>query len=338
MIPVDPDLKNSQNYPNFAPRMVQRNHSYYAKLLLFGEYSILLGSSALSIPYSHFRAEFSFIHEDKYTDLELAVESQRLLQELLSALVNSGEYRNILDLDRFAKDLDNGMYLESTIPHSYGLGSSGAVVAAVYTRYALKKISGSKLSVKEMEKLRKIFSSMESFFHGTSSGIDPLAIYISQPLLIGNDKKPSVVGIPRKWQSDRTAIFLVDTGGPGKTNPLVPIFLEQFAPNGTMTPEAVEYASLTDQCIQHLLSGNINDFWNQLRLLSAFQLKYLQKMIPERMMKAWKTGLESGALIMKLCGSGGGGFLTAFAPDHSNALDFLKDNQLQHIPVYMANH
>lgn len=318
--------------------MLPRNHSYYAKLLLFGEYSILLGSSALSIPYSHFRAEFSFIHEDKYTDLELAVESQRLLRELLHFLKESGNYAKLLDLDRFEKDLDNGIYLESTIPHSYGLGSSGAVVAAVYTRYALKKISGNRLTVREMDKLRSIFSSMESFFHGTSSGIDPLAIYISQPLLIGNDRKPSVVGIPRKWQSDRTAIFLVDTGGPGKTNPLVPIFLEQFAPDGTMTPEAVEYASLTDLCIQHLLNGNINDFWQSLRKLSAFQLNYLQKMIPKKMMKAWKAGLDSGELIMKLCGSGGGGFLTAFAPDHSNAMNFMKNNHLQHIPVYMATH
>lgn len=318
--------------------MIQRNPSYYAKLLLFGEYSILLGSSALSIPYSHFRAEFSFIHEDKYTDLELAIESQRLLTELLVALENSGNYNDILDLPRFRKELNNGIYLESTIPHSYGLGSSGAVVAAVYTRYALKKVSNTRISVKEMEKLRKIFANIESFFHGTSSGIDPLAIYISQPLLIGNDSKPSVVGIPRKWQSDRTAIFLVDTGGPGKTNPLVPLFLEQFAPNGTITPDALEYVNLTDQCIRHLLNGNISEFWQNLRELSVFQLNHLQKMIPVEMMNAWKAGLESGALIMKLCGSGGGGFLTAFAPDHSNAIKFLKNNHLHHIPVYMATH
>jgi len=317
--------------------MKKRNPSYNAKLLLFGEYSILLGSSALSIPYSHFRAEFSFIHEDKYTDLKLAVESQQLLKDLLLSLEASGKYTDILDLPRFNKDLNDGLYLESTIPHSYGLGSSGAVVAAVYSRYSLKKTSTNKLTVSEMEKLRMVFASMECYFHGTSSGIDPLTIYVSQPLLINKEKKPSIVGIPRNWEREHTSIFLIDTGGCGKTNPLVSIFLDQFAPNGEMNANAKEFVDLTDKCIHNLLNGNTNDFWQSLKALSAFQLNNLQHIIPNKMKTVWQEGLENGSLIMKLCGSGGGGYLTAFAPDHSNALEYIKTKRLQHIPVYIAN-
>lgn len=317
--------------------MNRYNPSYNAKLLLFGEYSILLGSSALSIPYSHFRAEFSFLHEDKYTDLKLAEESRMFLTELLHYLEKSGNYSEILDLPRFSKEIENGIYLESTIPQSYGLGSSGAVVAAVYARYRLKETANNgEISENEMEQLRRIFANIESFFHGTSSGIDPLTIYISHPLLIDNKQKPSVVGIPRKWQSENAAIFLIDTGGASKTNPLVSIFLDNFAPNGCKTAAANEYVALTDQCIHQLLSGSINDFWESLNALSAFQLRHMQKMIPEKMLKLWEKGLESEKLIMKLCGSGGGGYLTAFAPDQNNALQFMKENELQHIPVYIS--
>ncbi len=316
--------------------MNKRNPSYNAKLLLFGEYSILLGSSALSIPYSHFKAEFSFIREDKYTDLKLAIESQQLLKCLLASLTESGEYTDILDLARFDKELNEGLYLESTIPHSYGLGSSGAVVAAVYARFSYKKTSINKITVGEMDKLRKIFANIESFFHGTSSGIDPLTIYMSQPLLIDKDKKPMVVGIPRNWEREHTSIFLVDTGAPGKTNPLVPIFLEQFVPNGTMSSKAIDLVKLTNNCIHFLLNGNTNDFWQSLQNLSAFQVNYLNNIIPDKMLKVWKDGLETGSLIMKLCGSGGGGYLTAFAPDHTKAVAFIKANKLQHIPVYIS--
>ena len=316
--------------------MNKRNPSYNAKLLLFGEYSILLGSSALSIPYGHFRAEFSFIREDKYTDLKLAVESQQLLKCLLHSMEESGNYNDILDLPRFHKELNEGLYLESTIPHSYGLGSSGAVVAALYARYSFKKTSLNKITVNEMDKLRKIFAGIESYFHGTSSGIDPLTIYISQPLLIDNEKKPLVVGIPRNWEREYSSIFLIDTGGCGKTNPLVSIFLEQFAPYGEMNSNAKEFVDLTDKCIHHLLIGNTNDFWQSLKTLSAFQLNNLQHIIPDKMKTVWQEGLESGNLIMKLCGSGGGGYLTAFAPDHDSALLFIKNNKLLHIPVYIA--
>ena len=48
---------------------------FYAKILLFGEYSVLLNSMGLSIPYTHFKGELSFIGEDKYTDRNFAKRS-----------------------------------------------------------------------------------------------------------------------------------------------------------------------------------------------------------------------------------------------------------------------
>jgi len=51
-------------------------------------------------------------------------------------------------------------------------------VAAIYDKYALEKITVlENLTREKLLKLKTIFSEMESFFHGKSSGLDPLNSY-----------------------------------------------------------------------------------------------------------------------------------------------------------------
>ena len=38
-------------------------------------------------------------------------------------------------------DIDRGMYFDSSIPQGYGVGSSGALVASIYDKYANDKIT-----------------------------------------------------------------------------------------------------------------------------------------------------------------------------------------------------
>ena len=314
--------------------MITRNTTYNAKILLFGEYSILLGSSALSIPFNHFSCSFSFINHNKNNNLVAADCSRRYLIDYLFFLQKSEYFSEIIDLENFNKDINERLYLKSTIPKSYGLGSSGAVVAAVYSRYSLDKNSEGIQSTEEMDKLCKLFSSMESFFHGKSSGIDPLTIYINKPLLFNKQRKLSVVEFKQKTDF---STYLIDTGESAKTNPLISVFMNQFAPDGKINDTAFEYIRLTDKCIQHLLSNNYNDFLNSLRALSYFQLINMYNLIPQNMYQVWKEGLESESIFMKLCGSGGGGYLIAFASDNNKALKFIKNNNLRYIPVNISD-
>ncbi len=318
--------------------MMHRNQSYYSKLLLFGEYSILLGSSALSVPYSHFQAELSFIREDKYTDLDQAEESNRMLRELFGYFQTGWDMaKATLNLDLLKKDLDDGLYLESGIPQSYGLGSSGAVCASLYGKYAFNAIPPSGgISPEEIADLRTVFSQMESFFHGKSSGIDPLGIYLRYPLHIASNGKPSLVGIPRNWKNDSSGIFLIDTGTAGKTNPLVNLFLEKFSPSGTISTDGNYLVDLNNSCINSLLTGEITDFWSSLATLSDFQFNNLVPMIPNGMRPLWAESLENKLFHFKICGSGGGGFLIGFAPDYHKAFAFLKEKKIPTIPVYLA--
>jgi mevalonate kinase len=89
------------------------------------------------------------------------------------------------------------MYFDSSIPQGYGIGSSGALVAAIYDQYATDKITVlENLTQEKLLKLKKIFGRMESYFHGTSSGLDPLNSYLSIPILINSAESIEATGIP----------------------------------------------------------------------------------------------------------------------------------------------
>ena len=118
---------------------------FYAKIMLFGEYSVIFNSMALTIPYSHFNGELSFIRKDNYTNQEFANKSNEDLKEFYKYINNLVEKNELLcdfNISKFNKDINKGLYFESSIPQGYGLGSSGALCASLYTTYVDNKIIG----------------------------------------------------------------------------------------------------------------------------------------------------------------------------------------------------
>ena len=102
------------------------------------------------------------------------------------------------------------MYFDSSIPQGYGVGSSGALVAAIYDEYASDKITVlENLTRDKLLQLKTIFSEMESFFHGKSSGLDPLNSYLSIPILINSKDNIEVTGIPSQKSEGKGAVFLI---------------------------------------------------------------------------------------------------------------------------------
>ena len=104
----------------------------------------------------------------------------------LVSLNKEGNLPCDLNLDKFKEELDQGLYFDSSIPQGFGIGSSGAIVAAIYDKYCgTNKIDANKqISNEDILVLKKIFSSLESYYHGTSSGLDPLICYLKIPVLI----------------------------------------------------------------------------------------------------------------------------------------------------------
>ena len=132
-------------------------------------------------------------------------------------------------------DLSNGMYFDSTIPQGYGVGSSGALVAAFYDRYAINKFTVlENLTRDKILHLKNIFSLMESFFHGKSSGLDPLNSYLSLPILIHSKDQIETTGIPLQSSNGKGAVFLIDSGESSETAPMVDIFFKSMLNSGRL--------------------------------------------------------------------------------------------------------
>lgn len=316
--------------------MNKKDGIFYAKILLFGEYSIMCDSMALTVPYTHFKGELSFINDDKYTDLKFAEESNRSLTEFLRYLEGLRDRQELLfeiDLVALRRDIEAGMYFESSIPQGFGVGSSGALVAAVYEKYAPSRIrQEDNLTRESFNTLKKIFAQMESFFHGVSSGMDPLNSYIRNPLLIKPDHHIEPVGIPREFSKDG-GIFLINTGSPGKTGPLVSMFFDQCKQESFMDLIRNEMIPFTNRSIEAIIKGEFKEFFRNLKSLSRFLLSHLKPMIPDAFIDIWKHGIETGTYYLKLCGSGGGGFLLGFAEDLEKAQALLSERNVEIIPV-----
>ncbi|MDP2060315.1 MAG: mevalonate kinase, partial [Flavobacteriaceae bacterium] len=50
---------------------------------------------------------------------------------------------------------------------------------------------------------------------------------------------------------------------------------------------------------------------------------------PNQFHQLWKQGIETNAYYLKLCGSGGGGYILGFTEDLEHAKQVLKNYQLE---------
>lgn len=297
--------------------------SFFAKILLFGEYGIIENAKGLTIPLNFYKGTLKFDEPQKHAD------SNESLLEFAAYLEK--EMPDSFDLDRLRQDLSEGMYFDSDIPQGYGVGSSGALVAAIYDAYAIGKIDSSGLSKDKIADLKQILGKMESYFHGTSSGIDPLICYMNIPLLIHSKNDIDTVGIPQEKEGNG-AIFLINSGIPGKTGPMVQTFFEKMKHEGFRKTMHREFKKYNDACIDAFVKGNTEPLFSNLKELSTWAFVNFRPMIPQRLMQAWENGIRSNDYYLKLCGSGGGGYVLGFTQDFEKAKSALSDFQLE--PVY----
>ncbi len=318
--------------------MTNRPEVFYAKIMLFGEYSVICNSMGLIMPYAHFKGELGFLNQYRYTDHDFAIESNKMLRgyhTYLLKLKENTELKCELDLEQFERDLGRNLFFESTIPQGFGIGSSGALCAAIYQRYGKNKIRSQRnLKQEEVRHLKDVFAQLECYFHGISSGIDPLNCYLKYPLLINGETGIRVVGIPRNKFPREGAIFLVDTGVPGITQPLVNLFIEKCQDPEFDKIIKKTLIPLNNKCIHSLLEGKTEIFFNALHDLSLFQSLHFRPMIPEPVISIWKSGLDNKVYSLKLCGSGGGGFILGFTKDYKASLKSLQAQGQKVIAVY----
>ena len=273
----------------------------------------------LSIPYNSYKGKLQFGNASQGED-HPSRESLRKFASYLIDLESKGDLKASLHLDQLQKDLDNGLWFDSTIPQGFGIGSSGALVASVYERYGLDKIHPEiNITGDKIAELKQIFSQMESYFHGKSSGLDPLICYLNLPVLIKSSDDLGTVGMPENNLEGKGAIFLINSGTPGETQPMVNIFMEKMKQKGFRNMLREEFTKYNDACINAFLNKDISPLFTNLKKLSKLLLDNFKPMIPSVFHNMWKEGIDSNAYYLKLCGSGGGGYFLGFTRDLEEA-------------------
>ena len=304
---------------------------FYAKVLLFGEYGIIKDAKGLSIPYNFYKGALK-ISDTKNDQAQI---SNQKLTEFVDYLEKINRTLVTFNIKQLREDLSRGLYFDSSIPQGYGIGSSGALVAAVYDRYAHNKITIlENLTRVKLLKLKQIFGQMESFFHGKSSGLDPLNSFLSLPILIHSKDILEPTGIPSQPKAGKGAVFLLDSGSMGETAPMVNIFMQNMESATFRKMIKEQFISYSDRCVEHFLSGDIISLFGDLKRLSKTVLTHFKPMIPEQFHALWKTGIDTNAYYLKLCGSGGGGYILGFTEDITKAQSVLKDHRLEVIYTF----
>ena len=299
------------------------NPLFYAKILLFGEYGIIEDSQGLTVPYSFYKGTLKFSDLSSEFERKSNLSLKKYSDYLMNIELDEKFKLNIAD---FQKDIAGGLFFDSNIPQGYGVGSSGALVAAIFEKYSFIKYTPESISKDELKELKKVFGVLESYFHGKSSGIDPLICYMNLPILIENKENVDRVSIP-KSEEGKGAIFLIDSGMTGETGPMVQIFFEKMKTEGFRKTMKEEFIRYNNACIDAFLKKEMNPFFRNLKNLSVWAYEHFKPMIPESIYKAWKKGLDTNAYYLKLCGSGGGGYILGFTKDYAKAEKMLKGYQ-----------
>ncbi|MBD3639153.1 MAG: mevalonate kinase [Crocinitomicaceae bacterium] len=288
---------------------------FTSKVLMFGEYSLLYNSMALTMPFDKFSGKFSYPNSAK--DKNQALTSNQGLRKFCNHILkNHTDERFMLNVQKFKKELDKGLFFDSNIPQGFGLGSSGALVAAIFLRY-LDKAGDFKDEIKVLTKekiktLKATLGGLEGYFHGTSSGIDPLSILINEPLLVKSNFDIVPVDIPAFKEDGQHVVFLLNTGLSRNTDKLVQHFKASCETHGFKDKLENELTPYTNDGINSFLKADTEQLYFNLYNLVKFQLDEMNYLIPEKYASLVNEGITSGDYFLKICGAGGGGYMLGF--------------------------
>ncbi len=306
---------------------------FSSKVLMFGEYSLLYNSMALTMPYDKFSGHFTYPDAGDSQN-HLAILSNNGLRKFCDHLLQQHTQEDFkLNVSKFKEELDKGLFFESNIPQGFGLGSSGALVAAIFLRY-LHKAGDFKDGIKNLTKericnLKGHLGGLEGYFHGTSSGIDPLSILMNKPLLLKSESDIEAVQIPAFNESGKNVVFLLNTNLSRNTDKLVHKFKSACEETSFKSKLENELISFTNDSITHFINAETGKLYETLNKLVNFQLKEMNYLIPESYQKIVKDGLNSGDYFLKICGSGGGGYMLGFTENWEKTKQELQNEDLE---------
>lgn len=304
-----------------------------SKILLFGEYAVLHNGMALVIPCEKYHGHFEFYEAAENN--KIALQSNEFLRKFCSFVSGRMDEKFVLEVKLFEQELKQGLFFRSNIPQGYGLGSSGALVAAIVLRYLVKaknlKDDLKALTFQRLHELKKSLGELESYFHGVSSGLDPLSIILNEPILYKNAQDIVTTQLPEPTAEKNNVVFLLDTKSPRTTSKMMGMFNELHQQEDFKHKFEQHVALNNNGAIQSFLESDTDRFYQSLHDLSEFQLHYMKDFFPEPLQKEVAAGLEHGDYYLKLCGAGGGGFMLGFTQNWITTQEKLREYELEEI-------
>lgn len=256
----------------------------------------------LAAPVEHYYGVFKTgelkTHDEK--------NSNQSLELFANYIIHHEQLADQYDTNAFLDDIENGLYFDSNIPQGYGLGSSGALVAAVYYQYRKFKKKNFVLS-----ELKNELAMLESYFHGKSSGLDAIVCYLDKTVLVNNGEVSEAFKLPES-KKPAVKVFLINTQQPRSTSPFVNLFLEKCRDKKFMAVIEKSLIPTTNIAIDSFLQKKYEPLLNSVKLISQLQYDLLPEFIPARFKEVWKEGLKHNGYYLKICGAGGGGFIIGF--------------------------
>lgn len=279
--------------------------AFPAKLLLFGEYTILMGSQALALPLSINQYSGQLMHASSENVDPSMLDWASFLQDKAPSLV-------ALHFDHVGlkRDLNEGLAFRSNIPFGYGLGSSGVICAAILAHYSDKQLLDN--MAKDPDRLKQVFIEMESFFHEKSSGLDPLVSFYKRAIFM--PKRGEVELLSSNYQDALKGFYLVDSHQSRQTAHWVQTFKQRILMD-SFHQKMMEMAELQTTCITAFMKGDSSTLASHMQALSLAQAWTMKEWIPTEMFELWLEGLDNGRFFMKLCGAGGGGYFLVYIPE-----------------------
>lgn len=272
---------------------MESDRSFPSKVLLLGEYAAITGGESIAIPWSYF--------EGRWMKHKIQDDHKKILKSFREHL--EAQENHFLYFDEWKQDFKKDLIFHSTIPIGYGVGSSGALVAGIFHRYA-------KDQHLTLEELKDVFIEMESFFHGTSSGIDPLVSYLQRGILI---KKGDLQIFDYEDISILDHIYLWDTKKSRETKPLVEWYRTKLQDDHFKSMIEDQFIPANSKALEALMTDDVRQWESAFINISEIQRQYFEPMIPEEIAKHWDLISNTPDVHIKLCGAGGGGFYLLYA-------------------------
>ena len=277
------------------------------KTILFGEHAVIYGYPAIAVPLDFISLNIKISARPSESDI-LIINKNKGEKVLLEDLKPDHTYRtainsifNALQIKRLPALL---IGISSTIPISSGLGSSAAF--AVCLTRAISGFLGFKLN---NDQINEIAFKIESYQHGTPSGIDNTVITYNEPLFFKKGYPPSFLEI-----KSPIMLIIADTGLRSITKETVAEVKKNKEANPDVFNKIFEEIGNVANYAKKLLEAGDSETLGKLMSKNHTLLKQLGVSCGE-LDHMVEIAVSNGALGAKLCGSGKGGNIVAIVDD-----------------------